>query len=99
MAGLEREQDSVVGEHGVILVGDGLDQCLQEGRKRGEGRVLRPSGGAARRLGAADAARRACAEGRLKRRFAYLRGDGEGPAGRPGAGDNPHHGVCLGEDE
>ena len=35
MAGLEGELDAVVGEHGVDLVGDGLDQCLQEGAGRG----------------------------------------------------------------
>ena len=43
--------------------------------------------------------RRACPEGRRKRRLAYLHGDSEVRAGRPGAGDDPDHGVCLGEDE
>ena len=43
--------------------------------------------------------KRACPEGRRKRRLAYLHGDSEVRAGRPGAGDDPDHGVCLGEDE
>ena len=38
-------------------------------------------------------------EGRRKGRLEDLRGNGEGCAGRPGAGDDPHHGVCLGEDQ
>ena len=29
----------------------------------------------------------------------HLRGDCEGPARRPDAGDDPDHGVCLGKDE
>ena len=52
-------------------------------------------GNAARGLGAADAKQRACSEGLRKRRFAELRGDSDGLAARPGAGDDPDHGVCL----
>ena len=61
--------------------------------------MKRRLGAAARGLGAPDAAQRACAEGRRKRRLENLRGDGEGRAGGPRAGDDPHHGVCLGKDE
>lgn len=32
VARLEGEADTVIGEHGMDLVGDGLDQRLQEGR-------------------------------------------------------------------
>lgn len=34
VARLEGELDTVVGEHGVDLVRDGLDQCFHEGRRR-----------------------------------------------------------------
>ena len=64
-----------------------------------KGRVLRPAGAAARRLGAADATQRACTEGCRKGRLENLCGDGEGGTGRSGAGDHPHHGVCLGADQ
>ena len=50
-------------------------------------------------MGGADAAKRACAEGARKRWLEHHREDGGGCAGGPGAGDDPLHGVCLGEDE
>ena len=68
-------------------------------RIRSNGRVLHPDGGPAQRLGAADAAPRPRPEGCRIRRLKHLRGDREGLAGRPSAGDDPNHGLCLGEDE
>ena len=38
-------------------------------------------------------------KGARKGRLEDFRGNGQGRAGRPGAGDGSHHGVCLGEDK
>ena len=63
-----------------------------------EGGLARP-GSEGRGLGGTDAAQRAYAGGGRKRRPEHLCGEDEGCAGRPRAGDDSHHGICLGEDE
>ena len=82
---------------GTAILQDALAEA--DDADRAKAGFFLSAGVATRGLGAADTAQRACAEGRRKRRLEHLRGDCEGPARRPDAGDDPDHGVCLGKDE